>query len=86
MTTAKTKRWQLVDTPVERLLDAVGAPDLEYYSAAKERAVHEALGAWPLLAAVARAVREQRVREEPTSGPDQPLRVVVQASSDEEAG
>ena len=67
-------------------MDAVGAPDLEYYSAGEERAVNEALCAWPLLAAVARALRAEMAREEPTSGPDQPLRVVVQSSSHKEAG
>jgi hypothetical protein len=78
MTTAKTKRWVLVDAPVERLLDAIGAPDLHYYRAGEERAVNEALRAWPLLATVARALREDGARKEPTKGAEQPLRVVVE--------
>jgi hypothetical protein len=78
MTTAKTKRWVLVDAPVERLLDEIGAPDLDYYSAGDERAVNEALGAWPLLAAVAQTLRAERAREQPAKAVEQPLRVVVQ--------
>lgn len=77
MTTAKTKRWVLVDAPVEQLLDEIGVPELQYYSAAEERAVNEALGAWPLLAAVAQALRAERAREEPAKNAEQLLRVVV---------
>jgi hypothetical protein len=82
MTTAKTKRWLRVDAPVERLLDEIGAPDLQYYSARDERAVNEALGAWPLLAAVVRASLVDEAQKELVKEVDQPLRVVGQ----EEAG
>jgi hypothetical protein len=83
MTKAKTKRrWVFVDAPVERLLDEIGAPELEYYSVAEERAVNEALDAWPLLAAVARALQADKTREEPTMDADQLLRVVVDRTSE----
>jgi hypothetical protein len=78
MTTVKTgRRWVLADAPVERLLDEIGAPDLEYYSAAEDRAVDEALSAWPLLAAIAHALRAERPRQEPTKDTDPPLRVIM---------
>jgi hypothetical protein len=80
MTTAKTKRWVLVDTPVERLLDEIGVPDLDYYSAGEERALKDALAAWPLLATVAHTLRTERPRAEPTKELDQPLRVVVDST------
>jgi hypothetical protein len=80
MTTAKTKRWMLVDAPAERLLDAIGARELEYYSAADERAFNEALTAWPLLAMVARTLGQDRTKEEPPKGVEQSLRVVVPTS------
>jgi hypothetical protein len=76
MTTEKTKRWVLVDAPVERLLDEIGVPDLEYYSAGAERAVTQALDAWPLLAEVAHALRAERKPEIPPNAPEQSLRVV----------
>lgn len=84
MTTARTKRWVLVDAPVERLLDEVGVPELQYYSAAEERAVHEALGTWPLLAAVAQALRTERARSEPMNDADQLLRVVVDHTGEDD--
>jgi hypothetical protein len=76
MTTAKTKRWMLVDTPAERLLDEIGVPELEYYSAGEARAVEEALTTWPLLATVTRALGQEPAKDEPTRGAEQPLRVV----------
>jgi hypothetical protein len=39
------------------LLDQIGVSDFNYYSAQGERAVHEALRAWPLLATVSRVLR-----------------------------
>ncbi len=75
----KTRRWAVVDEPAKRLLDEIGAPDLEYYSAKEERTVGEALRAWPLLAAVARTLRADksaRRREEPTPPVDSTLRVI----------
>jgi hypothetical protein len=92
MTTAKTKRWMLVDAEAQRLLDDIGVPDLEYYSAAETRAVDAALAAWPLLANVTRALRREPVLtpdEEPLRGAEQALRVVaenIQPSGESEPG
>jgi hypothetical protein len=68
----KAKRV-LADASANRLLDEIGVPDFNYYSAGDERAVSEALTAWPLLASIARALRE------PESGGEQSLRVIVQS-------
>jgi hypothetical protein len=88
MTKDKTRRWALVDVPAQRLLDEIGAPDLEYYSAADERTVDEALRAWPLLAAVARTLQGERAARR-TQGPkppvDPPLRVIVPAADPDPA-
>lgn len=62
-TTGKPSRWAHVDGPVSRLLDEIGATDLEYYSARGERVVAEALRAWPLLAAVAHELRAEGVAQ-----------------------
>jgi hypothetical protein len=80
MTKVKGRRWALVDGSAERLLDEIGASELEYYSAGADRAVDEALRAWPLLATVVRALRSAngsgRTRE-PTSDADPTFRVIV---------
>ena len=47
------------DVSAQRLLDAVGS-ELEYFSAAGERAILEALQSWPLLAAIWRTLRVER--------------------------
>jgi hypothetical protein len=57
MATERPKQPTSPDVSVARLLDDIGAPDFEYYSAGEERVVGEALRAWPLLAAVTRSLR-----------------------------
>lgn len=87
------KQWSKVDVPAERLLERIGASDLDYYSAAEDRAVGEALRAWPLLEAVSRVMRaDGALRRRRPSWPkdatpireaDPPIRVV---SPEEEKG
>ena len=57
MTTRKPK--QAADTSAKRLLEAIDVDGVDYYSASNERAVAEALQAWPLLAEVSRSLRAQ---------------------------
>jgi hypothetical protein len=66
-----------VDASSQRLLESIGAAELDYYSAGEERALKEALRSWPLLAAVARALEARDAAEELR---DTPLRVVAPAA------
>jgi hypothetical protein len=77
------------DASAQRLLDAIGASDLDYFSAADERAIAEALQSWPLLAAISRALRLERAANETgarraaaaAESADPPLRVVEPADA-----
>jgi len=77
MTTGKSQ-----DVSAQRLLTAIGS-ELEYFSAAGEHAIREALQSWPLLAAIWRVLPGERAgNERPARGTtaaadvDPPLRVV----------
>jgi hypothetical protein len=65
MATDDRGRWSHADGSAQRLLDEIGAADLDYYSAREENAVAAALRAWPLLGAVARALASFRAPPEP---------------------
>src|SRR5262245_9255856 len=85
MATRKANRWSRDDVAASRLLDAIGATDLDYYSAADERALTEALQAWPLLASVSRALVIKSAANEtgaarPGDAVDPPLRVIDSAT------
>ena len=77
------------DASAQRLLEAVGSSELDYFSAAEERAVAEALQSWPLLAAISRtldverAAHESAARRAAAAGEsvDPPLRVVEAADA-----
>lgn len=81
MTSGKTE-----DVSAQRLLTTIGS-ELEYFSAAGERAIVEALQSWPLLAAIWRTLRVERAAGESVSrgamaaaDVDPPLRVVDSAN------
>jgi hypothetical protein len=81
MATGKPDRWASKDVAAQRLLDAIGTPELAYYNAADERALTEALQSWPLLATIARALALEDSAAEsgarrPTDPLDPPLRVL----------
>jgi hypothetical protein len=85
MATSK-KNGGAEDASARRLLDAIGAAELDYFSAAGERAIGEALESWPLLAATARTLRVERDAGEARARrlnaadrADPPLRVVETA-------
>jgi hypothetical protein len=75
------------DASAQRLLDAIGCSELDYFSAADERAVAAALQTWPLLASISRALSVERAANESgvrraaiaPDGIDPPLRVVEPA-------
>jgi len=77
------------DASAQRLLDAIGASELEYFSAADERATADALQSWPLLAAVWRTLRVERAVNDSDARrvtaaaecADPPLRVVELADA-----
>lgn len=62
-------RWARQDVSVKRLLEAIAAPELDYYNAADERALVEAVQRWPLLAAVSRALFAAGARDGRGAGP-----------------
>jgi hypothetical protein len=72
------------DASAQRLLDAIGASELDYFSAAQRRGVAEAIQTWPLLAAITRTLQVERAAADngvrgPSSAAesmDPPLRVV----------
>ncbi len=84
MATGKTNGGAGHDASARRLLDAIGASDIDYFSAADERVIAEALRSWPLLATIARALVCERVANEncarrasaANENADPPLRVV----------
>lgn len=89
MATGKGNDGARQDASAQRLLDAIGASDLAYFSAADERAVAEALQSWPLLAAIARTLRVEsaagesaaRLKAASGDGADPMLRVVETAAA-----
>jgi hypothetical protein len=89
MATEKTNEAARHDASAKRLLDAIGVAELDYFSAADERAIAEALQSWPLLAAISRTIRVARAANEnatrlaadSSEGADPMLRVVESASA-----
>jgi hypothetical protein len=76
MATDKSDRWVRADGSAQRLLDEIGAGEIDYYSAKEETAVAAALRRWPLLAVVSRALAGLRSVPEPPRENDAQLRVV----------
>ena len=89
MATIKKTNGVACDASAQRLLDAIGASELDYFSAADERAIVEALQSWPLLAAISRTLRVERAANESgtrratamADNVDPPLRVVEPLSA-----
>lgn len=65
----KAGRWARQDLSVKRLLEAIAAPELDYYSAGDERVLAEALQHWPLLAAVCRTLLPAGGHDDRRAGP-----------------
>ena len=89
MATGKADPRTRPDASAKRLLEAIGATDLDYFSAADEGAITEALRSWPLLAEISRllqvegAAHQAKARRAaaPHGDADPPLRVVDTAQA-----
>jgi hypothetical protein len=77
MATDKSGPWVRADESAKRLLDQIGAADINYYSAQEETAVAAALRAWPLLAAISRVLGLRSPRPDPPRENDAQLHVVA---------